>query len=492
MFKALSMLCIVLVFASCGNEKKGETQIVEVDRPIFVPVPPDREPPPVRPPPRPGFIALDALENAMSLDLRSLSGDQERLETRYLIGCNFSNQNRDTDDFQQGVDLALNRLSSEIALVNTTPIGSSDCIYRLNLNDFTLTFSDWILLEDNAILDFVTKSIRGQELQFLTRTRKPYLFAQDALCVAFNCDAIVEQGSFYYKLTGQANNTDDFFFQNGIVQQREVDAERALFAGFSQSQIALGKTRLIQVMEQRAGGTGSICMTTYDTALGGDDLFINPFTLQQTQAQGILRSRKLFAHDAQEHICTLPNGLTSWRLNNANDDAETVAPTNIVTNLEEFRIDPAIRLGSCGRCHYNVIIPFADQLGRFIESNSNFDALEKDLGRVFFGRQDRLQGELDNMNRINSQSLQELGINAAEDPISTVLYDDIRKEMDITQVAAFSFITVDEFRARLQGSTISSQVFGNLLGGGTVSLATLQGNFAVLVDELGLFDDEDL
>ena len=175
------MLCIVLVFASCGNEKKGETQIVEVDRPIFVPVPPDREPPPVRPPPRPGFIALDALENAMSLDLRSLSGDQERLETRYLIGCNFSNQNRDTDDFQQGVDLALNRLSSEIALVNTTPIGSSDCIYRLNLNDFTLTFSDWILLEDNAILDFVTKSIRGQELQFLTRTRKPYLFAQDAL-----------------------------------------------------------------------------------------------------------------------------------------------------------------------------------------------------------------------------------------------------------------------------------------------------------------------
>lgn len=503
----MRLTCLLAMFVclfSCNQQGEKEKIVeVPVDRPIFVPVPPDGPPPPIVESPRPGFITLDRLEDAMSLDLRSLSSDQDRLNTRYLVGCNYSNRNEDTKFFEQAVNLAMNRLSNEIALERLTTIGPGDCIYRMNLEDFTMDAAEWQILEDRALLDFETQSIRGQELQFLTKTRKPYLFAQDAMCVAFNCDAVSEGNSTYYELTDQANWTFRFLEDQGIDVQKEVDDEAALFAGFSNSQIALQKTRMVAILEQ-GNGVGSICAGTFDTVLGGDDLFANPFIFEVANAIGNVRSDKVFLHNAQEWICQLPNGLTLWRLNNnipltngpggfavnGGGASETVAPTNIVVNVANPGLDPSIRLGDCNRCHYNVIIPFNDQIGRFIESNSNFNAFEKDLGRVFYGRQDRLQGLADSMNRKNTQALQQLGVNAPEDPISVELFDDLRSEMNIDQVAAFTFLTTEEFRVRLTGSTVSSQVFGNLLGGGRVSLATLSANFATLVDELGLYDDE--
>jgi hypothetical protein len=179
-------------------------------------------------------------------------------------------------------------------------------------------------------------------------------------------------------------------------------------------------------------------------------------------------------------------------LNNANDNAESVAPTDIVTNVQNAAIDPSIRIGDCSGCHYpNVAIPFSDQIGQHIKNNPVFDAQEKQLGQIFF-RYDRVSAVIDDINRRNSAALQELGINSRTDPLTDTIFKPFRAEMNVSQIAAFTFLSVPEFTERLRGSAISSQVFGSLINGGTVSLATLNANYETLVDELNLFQDVDL
>ena len=83
-------------------------------------------------------------------------------------------------------------------------------------------------------------------------------------------------------LIDQANTTNQFLADQGVILQELVDTEGdILYSGFSQSLIALGKTRLI-VFAESDNGT---CMGTHDTQLGGDDLFLNPFSLELIQFQ---------------------------------------------------------------------------------------------------------------------------------------------------------------------------------------------------------------
>jgi hypothetical protein len=383
----------------------------------------------------------------------------------------------------------MNRLSNERFLYPVQPIGQDQCIFRINLEDYSQTRAKWRLIEKATALDFVSNTTRNQTLQFLSQARKPYIFAVDTISM-FEGDEVVDRnGQVYYNLVDQPLNTQAFLLTQGIDLQNEVDNERAVFSGFSQSQIALGKTRMVVVVESDNG----YCMGTYDSVIGNQDadLFQNSFTLELTQAGGVLQSNKLMIHDAQEWICSLDNGLFGlYRLNNAADIAEVEAPVNIVSR--ESRIDPSIRIGDCNSCHYTqVAIPFADQIGDHIRNNSAYNANEKRLGQIFFNY-DKINAIMTDINRRNQDALEELGINAQEDPLTSGVWAPFRDEMNAEQVAAFTFLTTAEFLERLSGAAVSSQVFGNLLGGGTVNLTTLSENFATLVDELNLFEDVEL
>ena len=427
----------------------------------------------------------------MQIDLNSIDSNQQKQRTRYLVGCDRANQGLDTDEFEQGINLSVNMLSSERFLTPVTKIGSNGCIYRIDLDAYTLSNQDWKLVERSTLLDFVSKSTRNQDLQFQTQTLKPYVFAVDFTCLSFECDAVAERqngGFVYYDLTGQANNTQDFFKQQGINSvQQLIDDEDAIFAGFSQSQIALGKTRLLQLLESDDG----FVLSTFDTALGGDDLFQNPFTRELAFAGNGQISNKIFRHDAQEHLFTLNNGLLGFRLNNAADNAEIVAPANVVSNLGNERIDPQIRLSDCANCHFGGMIPFQDAIGEHILKNSAFDQNEKLVSQIFF-KGDKITATIDQINRRYKETLDELGINARVDPMTQTVLRPLREEMDATQIAAFTFLDTEEFLTRLAGTAQSSQVFGSLLTGGKVNLAVLNANFKTLVAELNLFQDVEL
>lgn len=475
----LIFLSIAALGAGCRqkNEIKGPKPRLVYQRPD-VPIPE------ARPVPRPGFVNLDLLEDTITLDLQSLNSEAEQQRTRYMIGCDRHNNGVDLTSYEQGINLGLNRLSSERFLSKVTPVGAADCIYRVDLDDFSITRGEWRqVIEPNTLFDFQTLSTRGQLIQFLTQSRKPYIFG-DEICMMFECDEQADKGGkVYYNLVDQPALTQDFLAQQGVNIQQQVNDQEALYSGFSQSPIALQKTRLIGVFESDNGH----CLSTYDTAQGGDDLFINPFSIELAIDA---RSNKLFAHDAQEHICSLPNGLSVWRLNNANDLAEVEAPTNIVGNTSDTKdIDSSVRIGDCGNCHYaKIAIPFADSLLPHILGNSAFDANEKQTARDLFNN-DRITAVVNDINRRNEAALAEIDITDDKDPQTYGVQVQIRREMNADQVAAKTFRPTEQFLQELRGTEKSSVAFGALLSGGSVNLATFSENFNTLVAEINAFDD---
>jgi hypothetical protein len=265
-------LFLILALAGCQQKTKivpgpGDTRIVYRE--------PPNQPPPIEPAPSPGFVTTSRLEAAMQIDLNTIQSGQEKQRTRYLVGCDRANQGLDTDEFEQGINLAVNGLSDERFLSPITKIGQNGCIYRIDLDDYTLSQADWLLIEKSTLLDFVSQTTRNQDLQFQVQSLKPWIFAADFTCLAYTCDAVAENqngNTTYYQLTNQANLTANFFAQQGINVQQEVNDENVLLAGFDESIIALGKTRLLQVIESDNG----FVLSSFDTNLGGDDLFQNP------------------------------------------------------------------------------------------------------------------------------------------------------------------------------------------------------------------------
>ena len=486
----LNVIIITLLLSLTGCLE--EPEVYEVQVPQLIPEPPNTPLPPIKPPPRAGFVTTSLVEDTILLDLQTLDSDNDRQLARYLIACDLHNMSQDLTYIRQGIDLGMNRLSREAFLNPVTPIGNADCIYRIDLEDYSFTRREWQLVENNTVFDFVPNSVRAANIQFLTQTRKPYVWAFE-LCTMFECDEVADQGGrIYYDLVDQDIRTDRFLAQEGIVLQTETDNENIVMAGFTQSQIALGKGRLILAVESNSG----YCLATYDVAQGGDDIFTNPFIAELTVAGGRFNSNKLLAHDAQEWICSLDNSLFGlWRLNNANDLAEVEAPTNVVLKVGA-RIDGAIRTGDCSECHFKqVAIPFVagDQISNHIQRNSAFDEFEKNLGEIFFNY-NKLSAILEEINRRNSFSLAELGvdINAKEDPLTGVLFKPYRNEMNAEQVASLLLMTEQEFLNLLPGTEVSSQALGNLINGGTISLQVLSDNYNTLTLELRAFEDADL
>ena len=485
------MLIVILLLSLIGCNQNNREVLIE-DR--VIPSSPVNVPPPLDVPDNPENIGLEIQEDQILLDLNTLS-DNDRLNARYLIGCNYYNEGlTNLNDIEAGVNVGINSISTESRLERVAPIGVGGCTYRIDLDSFGLTRGEWQKIESSLLLDFVTESVRGQQIQFLTQSIKPYVFASDFFTTTTQADALTVRNNLYYNLVEQPLELADFFASIGVNVQQEFDDENVVVSGFSASQIALQKTRSVQALESDDG----FVVTTYDSALSSQDShFLNPFPLEAALAKGSKRSNKVFKFNAQEHIYTLPNGMMGFRLNGASGAAEVLAPNDVVINLNATAegLDPTIFIGSCANCHstLNPMLQFTDQLANHILNQGAFDAQEKELADVFFN-QTAMEGRLRRVTSEYQDSLNKLG--AAEpgdqDSLGKNIINPFRKEMDASQVAGYVMMPLGVFIQRLGGSNDSSQIFGNLLSGGTVSLGVLSANFDQLVEDLGAYKDVSL
>ena len=486
----------LMALVGCGRDPD-----VEVRRGPQIPQGPVAVPPPVNPGDNPEVVDLNILESEILLDLATLS-DNDRLNTRYLVGCNFYNEGlRDLRDIQSGVDVGINSISTESQLERVSPIGVGNCIYRIDLDSYGITRTEWKKISGLLLLDFISISTRNQQIQFLTQALKPYVFASDFFTTTTQADALTvgKGNNIYYDLIEQEPYLVDFYAQLGVVVQDEFDDESAVMAGFSQSQIALQKSRSILVMEANDG----FVITTYDTSLAAQDShFQNPFPIEAALAQGVIRSDKIFGANtgfAQEHIFNLPNGMLGYRLNADTNGGifATEAPNDVVVNLNATQegLDSTIFIGSCANCHsvVNPILQFTDRLKNHILTTGAFDALEKELADVFFN-QVIMEGRTRRIASEYQASLQRLGAadSGDQDSLGKNIINPLRKEMGASQVAGYLLMPTNIFLERLAGSNASSQIFGSLISGGTVGLGVLSPNFNQLVEDVGAYKDNSL
>lgn len=483
--KALYLMAFVGFFA-CTPSKT-----VEVRQPGQQIPPPSRPiPPPVNPGELPDTMGLEIVEDQILLDLNTLS-DNDRLNARYLVTCNFYNEGgQDLAIARQGVNKGINSISTENNIERAETIGVGDCLQRIDLADYGLTFREWNAIGSNLLLRFVTQSVRGEQIQFLTQSLQPYVFASDFFTTTLGADQLTAGNGLYYALIEQPIGLLAFYDSIGVDLQAEFDNEDATLSAFSQSGIALGKTRSVQIVE----ADDLYLVSSYDSSLAQQDShFVNPFPVEAAIANGVLRSNKVFGNAqqffAQEHIGFLPNGMLFFRLNGFNGNAETAAPNNVVINLNSAAIglDPTIFIGSCHECHTLPMIQFKDQLGPHIASQGAFNALEKELGEVFFDGT-KTEGRLRTINTQFARNLEQLGqTNTAKDSVTEALITPLRSEMTGPQICGYLLIDLDLCLAKIAGSDKSSQIFGNVLAGGTVSLGTLSQNFNQLVVDTGAF-----
>lgn len=488
-----AILFILAFLLGCNQPTK--TQFV--DREIPIPQLPIENPPPVEPG-KPGFLRFDEIEQYTDRDIKTLNAT-DRLNTRYLHGCNFLDQGiSDLSGHRAGVNKGLNMISQERLITQADTIDEAGCIWRINIHDIGMTTEEWRRFENANVLPFISESVRGRTLRALTNSNQPLVYASAFFLTVMQADQVSIANNLYYDLTEQPQNDKDFLTTLGINLQQEFNESTPACAGGGRSQIALGKPRLICILDTADDG---FLLVTFDVSLAANDSIAeNPFLPEMAKIFDPIGSnlpgtltKKIFKFVASEWIYSLPNGLmTGYRLS-AGGNAQVIAPTNVVIDIEQAgkKLPPDITLGACSNCHHQeAAIFFKDEVFDQVRRNGNFNAREKQLAEVFY-RADRFQAKRSVANTTHARALKEIGVNTLDkDPLVGNIIQPLRGELNADKIAGYLQMEVPEFKVRLAGTNLSKVLMGTLIDGGVIPLQDFVRGFPTLVNELNLFRDE--
>lgn len=479
---------MLLWLISCAQPA---VQIKKVAGEVPIPKLPVEEPPPVEPG-IPGFLRFDEQEQYTDRDIKTLNAS-ERPDTRYLLLCNFLDEGvSDLSDQIAGVNKGLNMISTQRLIAKTDSIDETGCIQRFSLSSIGMTREEWQKFERSNVLPFISETVRGRTLRALTNTNQPMVYASSFFLTVMQADQVSIGNQLYYDLTEQPLNDAEFVASLGINLQSEFNKQEPACAGGGRSQIALGKPRLVCIMDTTRDG---FLMFTSDVSLAkNDSIKVNPFEAEMGAIPGFFTNR-IFKLVAREWIFSMPNGLlTGYRLSNAGGSAEVIAPTNVVIDVEQSGkgLPPDITLGACSNCHHQeAAILFNDEVFNQVAGDGNASAAEKQLASVFF-RKERFQAlrAVANLNHV--RALKEIGVSTLkEDPLVSNVIQPLRGELTGAQIAGYLSMTENEFKIKLNGTNLSKVLFGGVIDGGVVPLQDFVNGYSSLKTELNLFRDAD-
>lgn len=486
----LKLLLAAAAIAGCVPGPETTTERVETQFRI-----PRQPPPPVRPPPRPGFISFDAFEDSLVLDAQSLS-QNDAANTFYLVSCDRLNLNEELRELKLGVDKGINMLSTERFIEPSVAVGPSGCINRIDQTDYGISDAELDMIAARGLFTVVSNTIRGDTIKFFLRRNVTWMFADDFFLTSFEGDVLTDFGcNTYCTIVGQATDRDLFLAQEGIFSlQAEYDNEDVLVAGTNDSPIAFG-SRLFVTLES---DNGFLSFSEDSSLAEPDSINTNPFTPEMVNA-GSSRSQsgKVFTPQAREYIGVLENGLQLFRLEDANNDtALSAAPANVVfdNRSDTSGLEPVIRLAACSGCHAKGSIGYVDEIADFIARGSSFDAREKELSRIF--NKPVLVGQA--LNRIDqgqAVALGQLGISPRDrDPFNARLITPIRRPFNSVKASVRFFLTDQQYRDCLSSGDAIAQNLGAHLGPpqNATTLQVLSDNFQAVIDECGLFQEDEL
>jgi len=409
------------------------------------------------------LMTSDEQIEAMANDVARLDAEDQPF-TRYLTVSYSSNAGacgRELDRQRYALMKGINSVSTETTIGNPQPIDANKLIYRIDIRDYNwdraidLKDDGTILFDDawDAIIDGVDNL--GFAIAY-TGDDADRLVADTGTAIPFiPVNAFIqatEFGDLYYSLIGGKANLFDFELQVlQIDTKAEIADNRLMRAGFVNSGVSKQERVLNRFDSNLAGGYSYWISFDFDGGLGNGTIngVTNGFEINVAN-ESIFESPLDFAFAGGEAIFNLPNGVQAYYVAAANGTRLAEAPIGVV-------VDPAQNNGlvtngaSCPSCHNAGMIPFTDDVRRYVEENKTlFD--NETYESVIEQYPDDLvfQARTAQDSAIHVNAVEKAGVpKGTPDPISRV-YLDFQLGNVTPQIAAGELhVTLDELQKNL-------------------------------------------
>jgi len=416
---------------------------------------------------------------AMADDVAKLDSEDQPF-TRYLTVSYSSNAGdcgRTLDRQRYALMKGINSVSTETSIGNPQPIDKNNLIYRIDIRDYNwdraidLKDDGTILFNDawDAIIDGVDNL--GFAIAY-TGDDADRLVADTGTAIPFiPVNAFIqatEEGDLYYSLIGGKANLFDFELNVlKIDTKAEIADDNLMRAGFVNSGVSKQERVLNRFDSNLAGGYSYWISFDFDGGLGNGTIngVTNGFEINVAN-ESIFDDPLEFAFAGGEAIFNLPNGIQAYYVAAANGTRLAEAPIGVV-------VDPAQNNGlvvngaSCPSCHNAGMIPFTDDVKRYVEKNkTDFDNDTYESVLEQYPADTVFQAQTARDSAIHVTAVEKAGVpKGTPDPISRV-YLDFQLGNVTTKLAAGELhVTQDELLKNLSDLDPRLQPLGYKDGG---------------------------
>lgn len=500
------ILAALLLPACLAPEKSKDPKVIEL--PNRFPRP-EVEPPPVAPPPRPGFVTPEAFEDRLVIDSNALS-TQNALDAFYINGCDRYNNGEEIVELKSAIDKALNMLSTATRPAKSVGIGPG-CIFRISQDDFNLNDDKLDLIAGRGMFTIVPDTTRAQIIRANLNRRVTWMYLDDFIVTAFENDILVQNdGNTYRAIVRQPKFEDDFWSQElgGESLQDQYDQERALAGCTVTDKIAYGKGRCFSHVE----GVNGLINVAYDSSSANPvSVSQTPFLLEVALADSnrgeiygrLAATNRIYVPAGAEMFYPLPNGFPGVRAQNGVGVGVGFAPLTLVQHaaLGLLNIDQQIYHGSCVGCHIDGSQGYEEAAWQIINARgSSFNEEEKLRSDVFMG-DTPIRQHLREYDEQYQQAMTYIGqFPGQRDPMNARGIEPLRDGLRPLEMASKLGLTVEQYQDCLESSEVSASDLAGHIQGANLTLsvvaerdpATGANAFDTVIRECNLWRDREI
>lgn len=458
------------------------------------------------------FAASEAAMLAVATDT-SIIDIEDRDTTRFLVATDIIDSGGSPEllaAYKAAAAKALNSLSPERDMAPLYDVAPG--VWRFDREDVGIDEREWRAIEDADLVNIQSKTSRGQLLQLLTKTRKPWLH------VASLIDAATRNSTLYYDLLEIPRRFADFTQQIGVDYSEDLRRRRdVLFSAFNTSPLSINN-RMVTV---HTGTRDGSLWCSYDT--GPQDAAEKNFSNFPLLAD--IGGERNAQFVAGECIFTLANGLQGFTLWLAKQtfrsqprvgrdgqpvhdenghpivdrvfvrsDLDTRADVGAVQVVRDFLspVSAEIRSGiSCFRCHAPGILPIRDEIRPNTIDNGAQFGTDRDLILDVYRDQTQMDAAVAEENARFAAATAKLGIGqvtANSEPV-TITSDSHLLPWNLKKVCGTLWLSDTDCQLLVDQSLTAQTQWGQLSTGGSIAFEQFTASVQQVIAELRLFED---
>jgi mono/diheme cytochrome c family protein len=381
------------------------------------------------------ILSSDEQIKFMARDAASLD-PEDAVFARYMTityNYNAGGCGRELDRQRYALFKGVNSTSTNPKIFNPQPIDPNETIYRIDLRDLNWDRQIDLLDDGTVLFDDAWKAILdgiGEYAVEFTGDDADQLKEDTGEAIPFmSVNAFIqasEQGDLYYSLIGGKANLFDF--ERDVLKidtVEEIANDNLMRAGFVNSGVSKQERVLNRFDSGVAGGLSYWISFDFDGGNGNGEVagVSNGFEANVAN-ESIFADPLNFAFAGGEAIFNLPNGIQAYYVAKADGGRLAEAPIGVV-------VDPAqnnglVRNGaSCPSCHNAGMIPFSDDVRRYVEEfRTDFDNETYEAVLAQYPTTEQIKAQTDRDSEIHVSAVERAGVpRTAPDAISRVFLD---------------------------------------------------------------------